>query len=317
MQAGHGCGQHPAFSAPSISRRDKDDASLGRKRAARTLSLVNVFAQDEITLHPGVVAIVGSKFEHNSYTGFEYQPTARLRWHVARSQMIWGGVSRAVRMPSRFDTDLRFTAGTPFVVIQGNPGFQSENVIETELGYRNLAIPHVTLGVTVFNGRYDNLRSQEPTPLLGFPIVLGNLHSGHVRGVEIATHVEPRPWWQLFGGYTLLDESFEFDPASRDTTGGSLEHNDPRHQFWFRSSSDLPRRVSFDLTLRRVGALPKPVVPAHTELTLRVARPVTRSLLLELIGDNLLHARTLELVQLGPPHAVPRSAFVRLTWETR
>jgi hypothetical protein len=108
-----------------------------------------------------------------------------------------------------------------------------------------------------------------------------------------------------------------FDPASLDTTGGFLEHNDPRHQLWFRSFSDLPGNVSFDLTLRRVSALPKPVVPGHTELTLHVARPVGASLLLEVVGDNLLHAREIELVQLGPPHAVPRSAFVRLTWETR
>jgi len=41
--------------------------------------------------------------------------TARLRWNVARNQILWGGVSRAVRMPTRFDTDLRFTGGTPFL----------------------------------------------------------------------------------------------------------------------------------------------------------------------------------------------------------
>ena len=69
--------------------------------------------------------------------------------------------------------------------------------------------------------------------------------------------------------------------------------------------------------MRHVGALRKPVVPARTELTIRVARHVSTNLTLELVGDNLLHARQVELVQLGPPHAVPRSAFVRLSWETR
>jgi len=209
------------------------------------------------------------------------------------------------------------SVATPFVVLQGNPDFQSENVVDTEIGYRNFVLQRLTLSVTAFDGRYHDLRSQEPTPPLGFPIVLGNLQSGRVRGLEFATHVAPTPSWQLFGGYTLLDESFEFDPASHDTTAGSLEHNDPRHQFWFRSFSDLPAGVSFDVTVRRVSALPRPVVSAHTELTLHVARPLTSQLQLEFVGDNLLHARQVELVQLGPPHAVPRSAFVRLTWQTR
>jgi len=286
--------------------------------ASRTNTLVNIFAQDEIALRPGVLAaVVGSKFEHNSYTGFEFQPTARLRWTPWRGQTIWGGVSRAVRMPARFDTDLRFTAGTQFVVIQGNPDFQSETVIDTEGGYRNVVVPHVSFGITGFTGHYDNLRSQEPTAPFGIPIVLGNLQSGRVSGIETGVHVEPRPSWQIFGGYTYLNEQFEFDPASHDPTGGSLEHNDPAHQFWFRSFSDLPWQVGFDVVYRWVAALPNPVVPSHSDLSIRIGRPLSSQLSLELIGDNLLHDRTLELKQVGPAHAVPRSFFVRLAWQSR
>ena len=258
---------------------------------------------------------MGAKFEHNSYTGFEVQPTARLRWTPLHGQTIWGGVSRAVRMPSRFDTDLRFTGGTSFVVIQGNPDFQSETVIDIEGGYRNVAIPHVSLGVTGFSGKYDQLRSQEPTAPFGIPIVLGNLQRGRVSGVETAVHVEPRASWQIFGGYTFLHEDFEFDPASHDPTGGSLEHNDPAHQIWLRSFSDLPGDVGFDVVYRWVAALPNPAVPSHADLSIRIGWPITPRL--ARIHRRQPAARpTVELKQLDRARGA-RSFFIRLAWQSR
>jgi len=286
---------------------------------ARTLPLLNVFAQDEITLAPGKLAvIVGSKFEHNDYTGFEYQPTARLRWTPRRAQTVWGGVSRAVRMPSRFDTDLRFTAGTPTVIIRGSETFESERVISTEGGYRIAdLLGKVAVGVTVFSNQYEKLRSQEPTPPIGFPIVLANKHKGTVQGVEFAVHVEPVPAWQIWAQYGYLHEDFSFEPGSGDPTGGSLEHNDPSHQWRLRSFADLPGRFELDVNWRWVGALPQPAVQSYAEMTLRVARPISKNMEVELIGDNLLHEQHVEFVQLGPVHAVPRAFYVRLTWRSR
>ena len=62
----------------------------------RTSPLWNLFAQDEITIAPNRVAvIVGSKFEHNDYTGFEFQPTVRARWTPGGRDTLWGAVSGA------------------------------------------------------------------------------------------------------------------------------------------------------------------------------------------------------------------------------
>jgi iron complex outermembrane receptor protein len=293
-------------------------ATFGFEPSSRTSPLLNVFIQDDITLVTGRFgAVTGVKIEHNDFTGFEYQPTFRLKWTPSSRQMVWGGVSRAVRMPTRIDSDLRFTAGTPFVVISGNPDFQSETVIATEIGYRARIIPRTAFGVTTFVNSYDDLRSQEPTPPLGIPIVIGNKENARVGGVEAAVTVEPVEAWQLHVSYSRLVERFSYDADSRDPTGGALEHNDPPHQLRLRSYTDLPGHVSLDLTMRWVDALPKPAVPAYAELTIRVARPLGRQLELELVGDNLLHDRHLEFVNLGPPHAVPRSVFARVTWRSR
>ena len=140
----------------------------------------------DLALPGRVVAILGTKLERNTYTGFEYQPNARLKWNVGRGQVLWGGVSRGVRVPSRFDTDLRFTATTPIVVLTGNPDLQSETVISREAGYRTFLIPKLALGINGFVNSYDDLRTQEPTPPVGIPIVLANKQAGRVSGSRSA-----------------------------------------------------------------------------------------------------------------------------------
>ena len=43
---------------------------------SRTNNLLSAFAQDEIALGHSIWFTLGSKFEHNAYTGFEYEPSA-------------------------------------------------------------------------------------------------------------------------------------------------------------------------------------------------------------------------------------------------
>ena len=49
---------------------------------------------------------LGSKVEHNDYTGFEVEPSARLQWNITDKHTVWGAVSRAVRVPTRFERDI-------------------------------------------------------------------------------------------------------------------------------------------------------------------------------------------------------------------
>ena len=186
-----------------------------------------------------------------------------------------------------------------------------------EAGYRVFLPPRATFSAAVFANRYDNLRSQEPTPSLGVPVVLANRHNARTSGVEITGRVDATPRIAISGGYALLRQRFSFDAGSADLTAGAFEHNDPSHQFWIRGSSDPGARLEIDATFRRVGALPNPRVPSYGELMVRVARPLTDRLSVELIGDNLLHDRHAEWFNVGPRMAAPRAVFARLTWQSR
>ncbi len=54
------------------------------------MHLYNIYAQDEITLVENKLRLtLGSKIEHNNYTGFEYQPNARLAFTPQNKQLLF------------------------------------------------------------------------------------------------------------------------------------------------------------------------------------------------------------------------------------
>jgi iron complex outermembrane receptor protein len=93
-------------------RRDHDETQGSFKVAfdppERSTHLLSAFVHDEIALAPDRLRLaLGAKFEHNGYSGFEYQPSARLLWLPAAHQILWAAVSRPVRSPARADQDIR------------------------------------------------------------------------------------------------------------------------------------------------------------------------------------------------------------------
>lgn len=74
---------------------------------SRNDQLFSAFIQDEITLIDNTLWLtLGSKFEHNDYSGFEAQPTARLMWAPHYQHRLWASISRAVRTPSRAEQNM-------------------------------------------------------------------------------------------------------------------------------------------------------------------------------------------------------------------
>ena len=300
----------------NVSRsRTTASAVLSFDPGTRVTPLVNLFGQDVISVVPQRLYLtLGAKAEHNAYTGAEYQPTLRLRWSPSSGRTIWGEVSRAVRMPSRFDTDLRFTGFSPVVIIRGDPGFRSETVVASELGLRQSLGRTLAFGVTAFRNQYDHLRSQEPTLPTGFPVVLSNLLAARTGGVEFSAEYHPVPRWEWHANYSFLTERFRSKAGSLDPTGGTSEANDPAHQFSLRSFLTLPGRTEFDATLRVIGRLPHPVIPRYAELTLHWGVHATDALELAVIGDNLLHAHHQEFSSLPTREEFVRSFFGQATW---
>ena len=280
----------------------------------RTNSLFSLFVNDEIALRDGLYLTLGSKFERNDYTGFEPQPTARVRWSPDDRQTAWTAVSRAVRLPTRFDTDLRLVIpATRTVVLTGNADFDAESVVAFEGGYRVRPIPQLSIDLSAFRNVYDDLRSQEIAP--GQPILLENLRNARSAGAELGATAQIAGWWRVHGSYTYLNLDMSLDAGSTDVTRGAFEANDPSYFASLRSYVDLPAGFSLDGFLRHVGERPNPIVPAYSELDLRLGWLAGRGWEISLVGQNLLHDRHLEFGQINAPRFnFERGIYVRSAW---
>ena len=272
------------------------------------------FVQDEIALVPDRFHLtLGTKLEHNDYTGFEVQPSGRVNWTVNQFGTFWAAVSRALRTPSRIDREF-FAPGQPPFFLAGGPNFHSEEELAYELGYRHQRGP-VALSVATFYSRYYGLRSLEQTnPPAAFPLVIGNGQDGESYGAELTGDYRVTDRWRLVAGYTELRIHVWALPTSTDTSRGSTENHTPDRQFSLRSSVDLPERLTLDGTLRYVGEIGNQQVPAYGELDVRLGWQPVPALEVSLVGQNLLHDHH---VEFGTPIArgeIKRGVYGSLEW---
>jgi iron complex outermembrane receptor protein len=260
-----------------------------------------------------VALVLGAKLEHNDYTGFENEPTARLRWTSTSGQTLWGAVSRAVRMPTRFDTDLRFTGFTPSIWISGSADFQSETVVSGEVGYRKTLGTQLAFDVSAFDNHYDLLRSQEPTLPAGSSIVIANNLQAHTRGVEPTADYRPATRPRLHAAYSFLDERLTFRPGSHDTSGARAGSQRPTPSVVAASRGFAgSNRSRCHASIR--GRAAEPGGRPYAELDVHFGWRARRFVELSIVGNDLLHAQHVEFGNLSPPEALPRSVYARTSW---
>ncbi|MDH5470019.1 MAG: TonB-dependent receptor, partial [Gammaproteobacteria bacterium] len=131
----------------------------------RRVNLWTVFLQDEISLFEDRARLtVGTKLEHNDFTGLEVQPNLRMAWLTESGNTIWGAVSRAVRTPSRGEHDVSLMVippppAPPPLTIFGSNAFKSEDLVAWEIGFRRAIADSVTIDVAAFYNEYDQLRT--------------------------------------------------------------------------------------------------------------------------------------------------------------
>src|SRR5947207_18919 len=328
------------------SIRDKNDSSftVSLQPNQVTLNQFSTFLQDEISLVDNRLQItLGSKFERNEFTGFEIEPNARLLWNLTPNQSVWTAVSRAVRTPALTEEGLRLNSavippGTPanptplpavvavFGSRQFNSQFNSEDLLAYELGYRVQATKNLSFDIATFYNNYSNLRTAEPgapypegSPAptdFVIPFVAGNKMSGGTYGVELFADWKVVPKWRLVGSYSYLQMDIHKNLDSQDPTPDNPNGSSPRHQWYLRSSIDLPKHFEQDTTLRFVDQLPSLNVPSYYSLDARLGwRPVT-SLELSIGGQNLLNNWHFEFMPdfvNTSPTVVKRSIFGSIT----
>jgi iron complex outermembrane receptor protein len=274
------------------------------------------FVQDEIALVKDRLTLtLGTKVEHNDYTGFEFQPSGRLAWKLDPRQTLWGAISRAVRTPSRIDTEFFAPGNPPFVFLQGGTNFVAEELLAYELGYRVQLHPRFSLALAAYFNDYDDLRSVERVnPTNAFPVVIANGQKGESYGAELTAEYQVTDWWRLRAGYTELQIHIRPRPGSTDTSHGSTESSDPNHQFFLRSLLALPGHFTLDGAFRYVTHIANLGVPAYGELDVRLAWMPVRNLEISIVGQNLLHDHHAEFGAVTSRQEIERSVYGKVSW---
>jgi len=303
-------------------------------------NVTSAFVQDEIDLiRDKLLLTLGSKFEYHETTHLEVQPTGRLLWRADKQNTLWTAVSRAVRTPSRGELDAiidtvvppqRSGTGTPLIFqIVGNDDVESGEVLAFELGYRTMINDALSLDMTGFYNRYENLLSAEqPTGLDGFetePVphavaksYVGNDVNADTYGIELSANWRPADTWRLRGTYTYTEIQLEKETDQPLIYGGDVEGKSPEQMVSLRSLWEPVENVEIDARLRFVDRLEALEIPSYFEGDLRLAYKPRSGLEISLAGRNLLDSSHPEFAQLnflGKETAeVERSVYGRITW---
>jgi iron complex outermembrane receptor protein len=294
-----------------------------------TDQLFSGFVQDQISLGPKLRVTLGTKLEHNDFSGFEVQPSARMAWLPRANQTLWVAISRAVRVPTRIERDLAIDItdpeGDPVARWLGNKDFESERLIAYEMGDRWQPLETLSFDLALFYNDYDRLASLEfGEPFIDtdgrtvIPVTSENLTTGRTYGAELLVEWQPVDDWRLTASYSHID--MNLDAGGQDLNRGEWQEDaTPRNIAGLRSLLTLGTRFEIDAQLRYQTRIERQPAEAEsldgfTELDVHLGWHATEHWDLSVVGQNLLHDDHVEFGPVGQRGALERAAYLRATW---
>jgi iron complex outermembrane receptor protein len=273
---------------------------------------------------------IGSKFEKNDFSGFEYQPNARLAYYPARNQTLWASISKAVRVPSRAEADVTIKADNSSVTVnQGSSTYGAEHLLAYEFGYRIKPNNKTLIDATTFYNQYSKLRTFESVN--GVPTA-ANLGYGESYGFEITGKWQVSSDWRLEANYDFFTMDLHVSDASTDSSSiiGSAdglqvaEGQAPKNQFKLKSFYNLTSKVEFDNIVYYVDNLPtagpnvqSKGIPSYFRFDTRIGYLPSRNLDLSIGIQNLFDQRHREFKKAlyNTQTEVGRTFYGKVVWQ--
>nr|MCH9638427.1 TonB-dependent receptor [Betaproteobacteria bacterium] len=302
----------------------------------------SVFISDDISLIPNrLLFTLGTRLDHNDFTGLEFQPNARLMWTPNAENSIWLSVSRAVRIPARGEHDVITTVGQVqnfpgvpalpipiLVTLTGSQNFNSEKLIAYELGYRHKISQNASIDFASFINDYSQLRDVSlgglsastglPGQLL-LPVVANNAASALTYGFEVSADWKPLDKWRLQSNYSYLGMNISSNELLRqlDPTTGGADKISPQHRLSLRSNYDISDKLEINLWVRYNSKIAFYDIPGFVTMDAKLVFKPVRNIELFLVGQNLFSQNHREFVSdtiPSIPGVIPRGIYAGAQW---
>ena len=315
--------------------RPDDNHSLQVTPERKTVPYGGGFLQDEIRLTNSLFLTVGSKLEHNDYTGWEYEPGAQLVWTPSEHHTFWASASRAIRQPNRADFGARLNvAVTPIdgmlalITLSGDSSVKAEKLHDYEAGYRSQIHRRLSLDLATFLSYYHDLETSEPgmpylatnpggAPYLVLPLSFANLAHARDYGAELFFHWTATRRWTVSPGYSFLQMSTRTEAGSGDTFVSTIPGSSAKHHFQANSIVKLRSNIEWNATLRYVSRLATPNIPSYVGADTGLQWRLSDHVELSVTGQNPPspgHMEFGDVQKILIPSPVLRNVFGKLTW---
>jgi iron complex outermembrane receptor protein len=307
--------------------------------SSRNDQTYSAFIQDKIGLiEDKLYLTLGSKFLINDFTGFEYQPNARLAYYPTRNQTVWASVSRAIRTPTRAEdgSDIKLD-NTSISANRGSNTYESEQLIAYEVGYRIKPTHGTLIDASVFYNDYSKLRTFEAAgPGTSNPTA-ANLGYGESYGFEITGKWQVTNDWKLEANYDYFTMDLHISDESTDnkTTAGPIplgiidglqvaEGVSPKNQFKLKSFYNITSKIEFDNILYYVDNLPmagsnyrSKGLPSYFRFDTRIGYIATRNLDFSVGVQNLFNQVHTEFkpALYNRRTEIGRTFYVKMVWQ--
>ena len=210
----------------------------------------SLYAENEWSILPDVRLTFGGRYEDHSAFGGHFTPRAYAVWNSTDRWTLKGGVSTGYKVPSPnalHDGVVGFS-GQGATVSLGSPNLQPEETTNYEVSANYTNHQGLLVTGTLFLNQFKNkfatgasvpncLYTDANTPL-NRPgcITVGNfsqqidftqqvnLDEAETRGVELTTHYEISPKWDLRASYTWMDTE-----VTTGKSAGDYLVNNPKH----------------------------------------------------------------------------------------
>jgi iron complex outermembrane recepter protein len=285
--------------------------------------LFGILVQDAITVTDDLKVTIGSKLEHNIYTGFEFEPNARAIYALSEKSSVWTAVSRAIRTPSRIESSAAIlgasAAPTLFTRAMPSDDLASEKLLAYEVGYRNQMLNNVSFDVAAFANHYDDLITYTFGSInfdRGFPVLslpVRNALTAEAHGIEATSDMKLTDWWKVKGSYSIarLDVHKGVSDVIDIGLEPFLENGFARQNAYVQNAFDLPQ--GFELTASMYYADSFSTVKSLTQMDVNLTK-IIKDWEISLVGQNLLKSHHLETNQAGATQ-VERGGYVKVKRE--